>query len=154
MSSDTAPPPELIGNLLLKALALLNLLSCLLLRFRCFLFKKSASDIWDIIMKVLPSGVFEYLFIVEVEAFPLGISNLHLGAEEYSIEPPLVSLSRNGHSSDTDTSDPAVYKADKLDGRGDSKSGWWVVSGKDIRFRVKKVQAPVCEKMATLEYSS
>ncbi|KAG2308054.1 hypothetical protein Bca52824_027802 [Brassica carinata] len=90
MSSDTAPPPELIGNLLLKALALLNLLSCLLLRFRCFLFKKSASDIWDIIMKVLPSGVFEYLFIVEVEAFPLGISNLHLGAEEYSIEPPLV----------------------------------------------------------------
>ncbi|KAL0696744.1 hypothetical protein Bca4012_063924 [Brassica carinata] len=149
MSSDTAPPPELMGNLLLKALALLNLLSCLLLRSRLQISGKDFT-----IMKVLPSGVYEYMFIVEVEAFPLGLSNLHLGAEEYSIEPPLVSLSRNGHSADTDTSDPAVYKADKLDGRGDSKSGWWVVSGKDIRFRVEKVQAPVCEKMATLEYSS
>ncbi|KAL0796785.1 hypothetical protein Bca101_068162 [Brassica carinata] len=85
MSSDTAPPPELMGNLLLKALALLNLLSCLLLRSRLQISGKDFT-----IMKVLPSGVYEYMFIVEVEAFPLGLSNLHLGAEEYSIEPPLV----------------------------------------------------------------
>ncbi|KAG2304929.1 hypothetical protein Bca52824_033580 [Brassica carinata] len=84
MSSDTAPPPELMGNLLLKALALLNLLSCLLLSR----LQISGKDFT--IMKVLPSGVYEYMFIVEVEAFPLGLSNLHLGAEEYSIEPPLV----------------------------------------------------------------
>ncbi|KAL0723222.1 hypothetical protein Bca4012_037821 [Brassica carinata] len=71
-------------------------------------------------MKVLPSGVYEYMFIVEVEAFPLGLSNLHLGAEEYSIEPSLVPpdlqikfvvsmfLSHAMGILLTDTSDPAV----------------------------------------------
>ena len=41
-------------------------------------------------------------------------------------------------------------EADKFDGGGGSKSS----GSLDIRFRVEKVQAPLCDwKMATLEYS-